>query len=178
VLTLAGCSGDKSDSDDKAAPATAPATTASQAAQGGSGGGSTQQGSQGSGGAEETSAQLADGTHYAYLKTIDAARRTITVDVVQYFEGKAKEKAMREDGASQDAIETMDFYFRNTNPRLRTLTVAPDARISSGLYKDKPKTVELDELESQRPDPAIADWPFKLILQGGKVARMDEIFQS
>src|SRR4029434_9317744 len=84
VLTLAGCSGDKSDSDDKAAPATAPATTASQAAQGGSGGGSTQQGAQGSGGAEETSAQLADGTHYAYLKTIDAARRTITVDVVQY----------------------------------------------------------------------------------------------
>lgn len=124
--------------------------------------------------------KLPGGTHYAYLKTIDAAKRTITVDVVQYFEGKAMEQAMREDGASQDAIEDMDFYFRNVNPRLRTLTLASDARISSGMYKDKPKTVGLDQLESQRPDPSIAvvDWPFKLTLKGGQVTRMDEIFQS
>ncbi|HKE98355.1 MAG TPA: hypothetical protein VKG45_05440 [Actinomycetes bacterium] len=78
----------------------------------------------------------------------------------------------------QLAIETSDFYFRNVNPRLRTLAVAPGARITSGLYKGGPKTVKLDQLEAQRPATDAATWPFKLTLVGGKVTRMDEIFQS
>src|SRR4030095_6754631 len=116
-------------------------------------------GTQGSGAAEAGSAQLADGLQYAYLKTINAAGGTISVDVVQYFEGKAKEKAMREDGVDPAAIETSDFYFRNVNPRLRTLAVTPGARITSGLYKGGPKTVKLDQLEAQRPATDPAHWP-------------------
>jgi hypothetical protein len=175
VLTLTACGG----GDDEPAAATVPPTQqsatqpATQPAQD-SGGGSAQ----GGGSAEGSSTQLADGGHVAYLKTIDVGGRAISVDVVQYFEGKAAEQAMREDGLDQAAIDTSDFHVRNVNPRLRTLAVASDARISSGLYKGGPKTVELSQLEAQRPDPAAAAWLFRLTLAGGKVTRMDEIFDS
>ena len=62
---------------------------------------------------------LGDGRHYARLTAFDRAKRTLTVDVVQFLTGEEAERAAREDGE-----EAFDYYVRNQNPRLRTLTVA------------------------------------------------------
>lgn len=64
---------------------------------------------------------LADGTYYAYFKSIDLGTRTVVVDVVQFLTGEAAAKAAREDGKEADN----DYYVRNTNPKLRTLTFVP-----------------------------------------------------
>jgi hypothetical protein len=60
---------------------------------------------------------LADGKTYARLTTFDRTKHTVTVDVVQFLTGKAAEDAAEEDGE-----EAFDYYVRNQNPRLRTLT--------------------------------------------------------
>jgi hypothetical protein len=68
---------------------------------------------------------LADGRQYVYAKSIDTAGRTIVVDVVQFLTGKAAEDAAKEDGKEVDN----DYYVRNANARLRTLTFADDVPI-------------------------------------------------
>ncbi|BEP15273.1 hypothetical protein acdb102_35840 [Acidothermaceae bacterium B102] len=72
---------------------------------------------------------LADGRYPALLKHIDGPRRTVTVDVVQWFSGKAVAAAKKQDGVSPSEAP-FDFYVRNANPRLRTLAVAGDAPIT------------------------------------------------
>ena len=61
---------------------------------------------------------LADGKHFAYLKAFSVDHQTLTVDVVQFLTGAAAEKAAQEDGQ-----EAFDYYVRNQNERLRTLSV-------------------------------------------------------
>ena len=60
---------------------------------------------------------LADGKHYAYLKSFDTTKRVLTFDVVQFLTGEAAEKAAAEDGK-----EAYDYYIRNVNAQLRTLS--------------------------------------------------------
>ena len=76
----------------------------------------------------EASAKLADGYYPVYLATLDVPARTLTVDVVQYFEGQAAVEAARQDNANAD-IGDDDYYIRNANPRLRTLAVDRNALI-------------------------------------------------
>jgi hypothetical protein len=80
------------------------------------------------GGAAGPAAALADGSYPAFIRKIDSARRTMVVDVIQVFEGKAAFQAGIEDGLGQDAAAVRDPYIRNQNPLLRTLAVAGDVR--------------------------------------------------
>jgi hypothetical protein len=80
------------------------------------------------GGAAGPAVALADGSYPAFIRKIDSARRTMVVDVIQVFEGKAARQAGIEDGLSpQEAWR--DPYIRNTNPLLRTLPIARQATI-------------------------------------------------
>ena len=80
------------------------------------------------GGTAGPAAALADGSYPAFIRKVDSARRTMVVDVVQVFEGKAARQAGIEDGLSpQDAWR--DPYIRNQNPLLRTLPIARQATI-------------------------------------------------
>jgi hypothetical protein len=84
--------------------------------------------SQDQGGAAGPAVALADGSYPAFIRRIDSARRTMVVDVIQVFEGKAARQAGIEDGLSpQDA--SRDPYIRNQNPLLRTLPIARQATI-------------------------------------------------
>src|SRR6266542_1393946 len=56
-------------------------------------------------------------------------RRTMVIDVIQVFEGKAAAEAAIQDGLSPADPEWMFLYIRNQNPRLRTLPIARDASI-------------------------------------------------
>jgi len=73
-------------------------------------------------------AQLADGRHPVIVKQVEVGGRTVTFDLIQWFEGDAAAKAAAEDG--QESPPPNDYYIRNVNPRLRTLPVASGARIT------------------------------------------------
>jgi hypothetical protein len=72
--------------------------------------------------------QLADGRHPVIVKQVNAGGRTVTFDLIQWFEGDAAAKAATEDG--QESPPPNDYYTRNVNPRLRTLPVTSGARIT------------------------------------------------
>lgn len=73
-------------------------------------------------------AQLADGRHPVIVKQVNVGGRTVTFDLIQWFEGDAAAKAAAEDG--QESPPPNDYYTRNVNPRLRTLPVTSGARIT------------------------------------------------
>jgi hypothetical protein len=73
-------------------------------------------------------AQLGNGRHPVLLERVAVAGRTVTVDLVQWFTGDAATKAAAEDG--KESSPPNDYYIRNVNPRLRTLPVATDARLT------------------------------------------------
>jgi hypothetical protein len=100
--------------------AAAPAATTAQP---------TTRATQDQGGADGPAAALADGSYPAFIRKIDSARRTMVVDVVQVFEGKAALQAGLEDGLDRDAAAYRDPYVRNKNPLLRTLPIARQATI-------------------------------------------------
>lgn len=72
---------------------------------------------------------LADGRHPVYLSAADGANGTVTVDVVQFFTGTAATMAATEDGAAE-VPPPNDYWVRNRESGLRTLSLAPDARIT------------------------------------------------
>jgi len=96
----------------------------------------------GDGGATSTEpVVLADGRHPVLLKAIDAGRGTVTFDLVQVFRDA---EATRE--AAKDHLEAdNDFYTRNVNPRLRTLSVGAGASVTAnqlaGSNQDIPVTL-------------------------------------
>jgi hypothetical protein len=71
---------------------------------------------------------LTDGRHPARITAVDPEGQQVTIDVVQFFYGEAATEAARADG-STDLPPPNDHWFRNINPRLRTLPIAPDAEV-------------------------------------------------
>ena len=120
VLTvgLAACGSDDSPS---GGGATQPAaTTAAPAQPGATAAPSTRQPAE--------PAVLENGRHPVILKQVNVAGRTVTFDLIQWFEGEAAAKAAAEDG--EESPPPNDYYVRNVNPRLRTLPVVADARLT------------------------------------------------
>jgi hypothetical protein len=114
MLGLAACGSDDDSSGGGAAQTTAPAGPATTVA--------ATTGQQ----AEPT--QLADGRHPVIVKQVNVGGRTVTFDLIQWFEGDAAAKAAAEDG--QESPPPNDYYTRNVNPRLRTLPITSGARIT------------------------------------------------
>jgi pyruvate/2-oxoglutarate dehydrogenase complex dihydrolipoamide acyltransferase (E2) component len=71
---------------------------------------------------------LGDGRHPVIIKTVDADRRRITFDVIQFYWGDDAIKEAAKD--HQESPPPNDYYIRNANPRLRTLPVRSDATIT------------------------------------------------
>jgi hypothetical protein len=84
---------------------------------------------EGQGAATGPAVALADGAYPAFIRKVDSARRTMVVDVIQVFEGKAAFQAGIEDGLGRDAAAVRDPYIRNQNRLLRTLPIARQASI-------------------------------------------------
>ena len=77
------------------------------------------------GGSEEAPS---DGRHPVVVQRVEVGGRTVTFDLVQWFQGDAAARAAAEDG--EESPPPNDYYIRNVNPRLRTLPVAADARLT------------------------------------------------
>jgi len=122
---------------------------------------------------------LSDGRHPVRITKVDAAHRQITVDVVQFFTGTAASSAAKADRAPE-VPPPNDYWIRNTNPRLRTLPVAPGAPItvnvlaaleSGSAGKDVPKT--LTQLAGYHQPLAALFW---VTVTDGKVTKISEQF--
>ncbi len=127
-VAVAGCGRGQPDQSDTAAgqppaaaapPTTAPPTSASPA---------TQAPTTTGGAAKSEPALLVDGRHPVYLKTVNADRRTITFDLIQFYFGDDATREAAKD--HQESPPPNDYYIRNVSPRLRTLPVRSDATIT------------------------------------------------
>ena len=94
---------------------------------------------------------LADGRYPVHITAVDAEGEQVTIDVVQFFYGEAATEAARADG-STDLPPPNHTWFRNVNPRLRTLPVAPDAEVWINAQSPSGETyshaISLSELAS------------------------------
>ena len=80
------------------------------------------------GGTGNEPAVLADGRHPVLLKGVDADRRRVTFDLIQFYQGEAATIEAAKD--HQESPPPNDHYSRNVNPRLRTLRVRSDAAVT------------------------------------------------
>jgi hypothetical protein len=115
MLGLAACGSDDDSSGGGAAQTTAAPATAAPTTTGATTG-------------QAEAAVLADGRHPVIVKKVNVDGRTVTFDLIQWFEGEAANKAAAEDG--NESPPPNDYYTRNVNPRLRTLPVTSGARIT------------------------------------------------
>ena len=119
---------------------------------------------------------LKDGRHYAYLKSLDTAKLTLTLDVVQFLTGEEAEKAAQEDGQ-----EAYDYYIRNQNKKLRTLPVGPKVRVvvntltaSETGSSSKDTEITLAKLKSYFDKGEAQKRVFYVTLTGGVVTKINE----
>jgi hypothetical protein len=82
---------------------------------------------------------LADGRHPVLLKAVDASRRRVTFDLVQFYQGDAATREAAKD--HQESPPPNDTYVRNVNPRLRTLLVRSDAAVTVNGLVDTQQAV-------------------------------------
>ena len=118
-LAVAGCARsqpDQSASPTSGQPAAAPTPKAPAPA-----GGTT----------DSQPAVLVDGRHPVIIKTVDPDRRTITFDLIQLYWGDDATTEAAKD--HQESPPPNDYYIRNVNPRLRTMSVWADAPITCNI---------------------------------------------
>lgn len=74
-------------------------------------------------------AAIAAGRVFAFVKSVDVAKRTVTYDQAQFLTGDAAVKAAAADKQELDN----DYYIRNVNPRLRTAPLTPAAALMGSI---------------------------------------------
>lgn len=202
VLLVGGCGGD--DTADGADPTTtaaakptsttsAPTTTSSISTTVADGGaGSTTTAAVGvtttAGGSDAASADaVPDGTSFGYVTAINIGGSTVTIDIAELLTGDAAVTAAIEDGALEPGETSIDndYYVRNKNPKLRTVTVGPTAPVN---VLSSPGSPDLESGSLQKlaealtavpaGDPAEGGprLPVQIVARGGVISRIDEVF--
>jgi len=202
VLVVGGCGGD--DTADGADPTTtaaakptsttsAPTTTSSTTTTVADGGaGSTTTAAVGvtttAGGSDAASADaVPDGTSFGYVTAINIGGSTVTIDIAELLTGDAAVTAAIEDGALEPGETSIDndYYVRNKNPKLRTVTVGPTAPVN---VLSSPGSPDLESGNLQKlaealtavpvGDPAEGGprLPVQIVARGGLISRIDEVF--
>jgi hypothetical protein len=119
---------------------------------------------------------LADGRYDAYIRTVDAGRNRLVVDLVQVFHDQAAVDAAVADGQSHDTAQVLSTYVRNQNPRLRTLPLAGDVRLDLRGGCEEPVSHQLAKLaaDARAMSGPVHTWYFTLTVAGGAVQRVQE----
>ena len=73
-------------------------------------------------------ALLEDGRHFGYIRSVDVEGRTISFDLAYFLSGEEANLAYQEATGDTGPVPN-DHFVVNDNPMLRTLTLAPDARL-------------------------------------------------
>jgi hypothetical protein len=119
---------------------------------------------------------LADGRYDAYIRTVDAGRNRLVVDLVQVFHDQAAVDAAVADGQSRDTAQVLSTYVRNQNSRLRTLPLAGDVRLDLHGGCEEPVSHQLAKLaaDARAMSGPVHTWYFTLTVAGGTVQRVQE----
>jgi hypothetical protein len=73
-------------------------------------------------------ALLGDGRHFGYVRSVDVDSGAIEFDLAYFLSGEEADKAYQEATGDSGPVPN-DHFVVNDNPMLRTLTLAPDARL-------------------------------------------------
>jgi hypothetical protein len=121
---------------------------------------------------------LKDGRYPTYILKVRPGARTVTLDLVQFFTGPAANKAAEEDHAAE-VPPPNDYWIRNANMLLRTLTVGTSARVTVNTLAaeetgsaDKDVKVSLTKLASYD----LSNHLFWVTVRGDTVTRLTEQF--
>ena len=115
---------------------------------------------------------MENGRHPVVVKQVDAAGRTVTFDLVQWFEGDAATKAAAEDG--EESPPPNDYYIRNVNPRLRTLPVTSDAHLTLTGVTLGPGGADTTEVDLATVAAKGRNHLFWATVQGGRIVALEE----
>ena len=86
--------------------------------------------------------QVPDGTHTGFITS--ATAKTISFDKVDFLTGPAAVDAARVAGDLEpDGSVVNDYYIRNVNPLIRTLSIAPRAKLRVLANLGQPNSVHV-----------------------------------
>lgn len=116
---------------------------------------------------------LADGIYPAFITGVDVSGGTVTVDLIQIFEGSAARRAALEDGVEPQDARYLSIYVRNENDLLRTLEVSRDVRIRfMGTCESPPnRHAALTELRDETT-PYSETFYYSVRLMAGQIDRL------
>ncbi len=123
-----------------------------------------------------TSATDLSGEVYGFVTAVDPARSELTVDKIDWFTGAAAQQACAQDGVTgTDNNRCSGWYYRNVNPALRVVAVAPDAAISTlnGGTRSVPGDLPTVAAEIARNG---GHSPWRLVVTDGRVTELQEIY--
>jgi hypothetical protein len=129
----------------------------------------------------------------AFIQELDRMAKTLVADYIQMLTGEDAVAAAREDGfIGPDDELGNDFYIRNQNPRLRTLSLADDlVVVLTACYPDEGPCVTLESVDdatwyrlASDPESAVktlgwhwyglGELPYWLTLQDGAIVQVEE----
>jgi hypothetical protein len=117
--------------------------------------------------------QLA-GTQHAFLTSADTAKRTITFNLVEWFEGKAAADACKADGEPPAENDwCTGWYIRDKNKKLRTYPVAAGAHLR---ILDTGTDLVAADLKKFRAALLDSRHVFAFTVKAGQITKADEIF--
>jgi len=108
-----------------------------------------------------------------YLTGVDAARRTITVDVVEVLDPHSAAAATVCPEVAGGGID--GYCIRNANPRLRTLAVASTASLKV-LSGSNLSDVDIAGLAAARHPQREASF-YEITVAGGKATAVKELYR-
>jgi hypothetical protein len=119
------------------------------------------------------------GEVYGFIRGVDVAQTQVTLDKVDWFWGADAEQACAVDSVSDEA--RLDgwcsvYYFRNVNPKLRVVSVSPDAAITT-LEGTTPVSEDLQALADRAGTPGGEYHPYRIIVTDGAIVALTQIYQ-
>jgi hypothetical protein len=113
------------------------------------------------------------GEVYGFVTAVDPARSELTLDKIDWFTGEGARQACAQDGVtSTDNNRCTSWYFRNNNPALRVVTVAPDAAISTLDGGVRPVPGDLAAVAAAIGRHS----PWRLTVSDGRVTELEQIY--
>ncbi|MGI8425955.1 MAG: hypothetical protein ACR2M4_05020 [Actinomycetota bacterium] len=123
----------------------------------------------------------ADGTHMAFIVSVDPSKSTMTYDVVQWLSGEEANEAHRTE-TGDDSRAPNDYYIVNDNSKVRTLTVTDGACIAVFETGDPASDKALPDLaglsqflETQRRrNPEKGPDPFRITKESDRITAIQQ----
>ena len=116
-----------------------------------------------------------DGTVHGIVTAVDPMQSLITLDKVDWFQGEAARAACTEDGVAIDPIAWCnEYYFRNVNPALRVVPVAPGAVVSIAAPGGRGQ--QPGDLAAVAAQIASGGDMFEMVVAGGVVTELRQVY--